>query len=236
MGEDMREILTQLNAVPGVVGSFVCGGGGELMVHAFPPLFDESIVRQASAAVADRNSGVRAAAGSFDLLDFRYNDGRIVVKPLSEAFLLLLCTKAINLQVLNISLNVAKGKLDALIAAAGQVFAGPAPVQASAAKAVDGVLTLPACHIADSTVGSSFEQLGMGALTQTTAQQISNFYKTGAVKKLKLTSTVSGISAIFPFMVVNENDAAYDGKIILCRAIEKKLKVGPGDLLTVEIP
>ena len=233
----MREVLTQLNAVPGVVGSLVCGSGGELMVHAFPPLFDESIVRQASAAVADRNSGVRTAVGSFDLLDFRYNDGRIVVKPLSEAFLLLLCTRAINLQVLNISLNVAKGKLDALIAAAtDQVFARPAVAQAPVAEAAGGILALPACHIADSTVGSSFEQLGMGALNQVTAQQVGNFYKTGAVKKLKLTSSANGISAIFPFMVVNENDAAYDGKIILCRAIEKKLKVGPGDLLMVEIP
>lgn len=232
----MREVLTQLNAVPGVVGSFVCGSGGELMVHAFPPLFDESIVRQASAAVADRNSGVRTAAGSFDLLDFRYNDGRIIIKPLSEAFLLLLCTKAINLQVLTISLNVAKGKLDSLIAAAGQVFAGAAAAQPPSATATAGVLSLPACHIDDSTVGSSFEQLGMGALNQTTAQQISVFYKTGVVKKLKLTSSANGTSAVFPFMVINENDAAYDGKIILCKAIEKKLKVGPGDLLTVEIP
>lgn len=228
----MEEVLQQLNAVPGVIGSFVCDGAGELLAHAFPPLFDVSIIRRAAGQVVAQRGGLCGAAGSAELVDLRYADGRILVKPLREAFLLLLCTKSLNLQVLTISLNVAKGKLEALLpSAAAAAPASAAPV------AEEGGLVLPVCHLEDSTIGSSFEQFGMVALTQTTAQQIGNhFAVTGPVKKLKLVHQASGVAGVFPVMVVNENDTAYDGKIILCKAIEKKLKTGPGDLVTVSLP
>ncbi|WP_298266448.1 roadblock/LC7 domain-containing protein [Geobacter sp.] len=226
----MDDVLQQINTVPGVIGSLVCGAAGEVVAHAFPPLFDLSILQGVAGVVADPGSGVRNSAGAFDLVDLRYQDGRIVVKPLEESFLLLLGTKAINLQVLTISLNVAKGKLEALGRNRGDVVA------AAAAAGLPGVLTLPACHIQNSAIGSSFEQFGMAAITPATAQQIGAFYKTGTVKKLKLTSPSSGLSGVFAVMVVNESDDAYDGKIILCKTIERKLKVSADDLLSVELP
>ncbi|BDV44156.1 hypothetical protein GURASL_30790 [Geotalea uraniireducens] len=229
----MEEVLQHLNAVQGVIGSFVCDDSGELLAYSFPPLFDVSIIRRAAAQVVAQQGGLRTAAGTAELADLRYADGRILVKPLQEAFLLLLCTKSVNLQVLNISLNVAKGKIEALLPSTQPAAAA---VPASGGTVPSGGLSLPACHLEDSTIGSSFEQFGMAALTQTTAHQISNHFASGPLKKLKLTHQTTGVSGVFPVMVVNENDASYDGKIILCKAIEKKLKTGSGDLLTVEIP
>ncbi|AJE04924.1 hypothetical protein GPICK_12810 [Geobacter pickeringii] len=228
----MDDVLQQINTVPGVIGSLVCGAAGEVVAHAFPPLFDLSILQGVAATVADPGTGVRSSAGAFDLVDLRYQDGRIVVKPLREAFLLLLCAKAINLQVLAISLNVAKGKLESLIGE-GRT---EAPLAAPAAAAILDVLTLPACHIQNSAIGGSFEQFGMAAITPATSRQISAFYRTGTTKKLRLTNPDSGLSGIFAVMVVNENDASSDGKIILCKSIEKKLRISDGASLTVELP
>lgn len=227
----MVEVLQQINTVPGVVGSLVCGDDGEVLAQAFPPLFDVSIIRDVSSAVADPGAGIRSAAGAFDLVDLRYSDGRIVVKPLADAYLLLLCTKAVNLQVLTISLNVAKGKLESQLQS--RASEGIAPAVAAGG---DAVLALPACHIDDATIGGSFEQFGMAAVTQTTARQISGFYQSGPVKKLRLTNRTGGASGVFGVMVVNENDASYDGNIILCKAIERKLQTAPGDILSVELP
>lgn len=225
----MDAILQKINGVPGVIGSLVCGGDGGVVAHAFPPLFDAAIIEGVSATVVDSAAGVRSAIDSADLLDFRYGDGRIVIKPLRYAFLLLLCTKGVNLGVLTISLNVAKGRLESLMATAQGV-------QPTAAAVTPDLLELAVCHITDGTKGISFEQFGMAALTPATARKISSFYRGGAFKRLKLTNRTNGTTGVFPVMIVNESDSSYDGKIILCTSIEKKLEAVPGDRLLVEIP
>lgn len=224
----MDAILQKLNAVPGVVGSLVCGHGGVPVACAFPPLFDTAIIEGVCSAVADPAEGAMNAAGSAELVDFRYGDGRIVVKPLHDAFVLLLCTKKVNLGELTISLNVAKAKLESCMAA-------PQASQSKGGGGVSHLLELPVCHLADRTKGSSFEQFGMAALTPATVTQIASFYKSEPFKKLKLTNRVNGVAGVFPVMVVNESDSFYDGKIILCSAIEKKLETVQGDGLLVEI-
>lgn len=225
----MDSILQQLNSVPGVIGSLVCGSDGSVVAQAFPPLFDVAIIEGISAAVADPAASFRSAAGTAEFFDFRYADGRVVIKPLQNAYLLLLCTKGINLPALAISLNVAKGKLESLMAGSPDASAG-------ADAGTPGVLSLTVCHLADEAKVNSFEQFGMVALTPATARQISSVFKEEAFKKLKLSNRSTGVSGVFPVMIVNESDASYDGKIILCISIEKKLGAAPGDSLIVEIP
>lgn len=224
----MDAILQKLNAVPGVIGSLVCSRGGVAVAWAFPPLFDISLLEGVSAAVADPASGVMGAAGPADLIDFRYGDGRVIVKPLQDAFVLLLCTRKTNLEVLTISLNVAKAQLEPLLAV-------PREIPPTAAAAVPNLMELAVCHLADAAKGSSFEQFGMAALTPATSRQISAFYGGGSFKRLKLTNRANGFSGVFPVMIVNDNDSSSDGKIILCRSIEKRLGAAEGDGLLVEI-
>src|SRR5512138_454228 len=108
----MQAILQNINTIPGMMGGLVCDRDGRIVAHNFPPIFDATMLAQATVPLADSSLGLQSTDGSVELLDLRYNEGRIVVRPMSDAFLLLLCDKSINLQLLIISLNIAVKKLE----------------------------------------------------------------------------------------------------------------------------
>jgi hypothetical protein len=233
----MRQLLEQINTLPGVVGSFVRSEAGEVLAHAFPPLFDVAIFQEAANALADIVSGPSGSVGP-DLIDIRFAESRILVRQLPAAHLLLLCSKDVNLQVLNISLNVALKKLEKLIGEAA-VVAEPAPVADVAANAAvtsdaDG-LFLEVGSLVPAEANKGFEQLGMVAINQATAHRISNHFGVGTVKKANLLNPTSGKEGLFPLMIVNDDDNKYDGKLILGKSIEKKLAAGSGDRLQVKL-
>jgi len=111
----MEEVLKQINTVSGTIGSMVCDEQGQLLAHVFPPLFDKSMLSSAVAALSENLSGLDDMTGGVKLTDFRYQNGRIIVKPIDGGCLVLLCETTINLQLLTISLNVAIKKLEKLL-------------------------------------------------------------------------------------------------------------------------
>jgi len=111
----MEEVLKQINTVTGTIGSMVCDDQGHLLAHVFPPLFDTSMLRDAVNALSENFSGLAEMTGGVKMTDFRYQNGRIVVKPVDGGCLVLLCESTINLQLLTISLNVAIKKLEKLL-------------------------------------------------------------------------------------------------------------------------
>jgi predicted regulator of Ras-like GTPase activity (Roadblock/LC7/MglB family) len=113
----MQSVLSQLNAVPGVVGSMVCDVEGGLVANSFPPLFDEAALASAARVLVDGAAGLATATGKVGMVDLRYADARIVVRPMAGAHLVLLCAAQTNLQLLNISASVALPKLEKLVAA-----------------------------------------------------------------------------------------------------------------------
>jgi len=127
-------VLNQLNSVPGVVGSLVCDSEGRVLAEAFPSLFDATMLKDAAAALGD-TAGLESMTGAIGMLDFRYADARVVVRPLEQAMLLVLCAKTINLQLLIISASVATKKLAKQIEAGGGATV-PAPEPAEPAAAV----------------------------------------------------------------------------------------------------
>ncbi len=112
----MRTLLNQLNAVPGVVGSVLCGADGALLADAFPPVFEGSTLADVSRTVAESAVGLETVTGPMRLLDLRYGSARIVVRPVAGAHLLFLCSQALNLQTLVISSSVVAAKLEKLVA------------------------------------------------------------------------------------------------------------------------
>lgn len=132
----MQTVLTQLNGVPGVVGTLLCDDEGRLLAQTFPPLFEGVLLQQAATAVADGAIGLETTSGAVGLLDFRYGEARLVVKPLERARLLVLCAKNINLQLLLISASVAAKRLAPLVQQAART-ATPAPPAAAPAPAPD---------------------------------------------------------------------------------------------------
>jgi predicted regulator of Ras-like GTPase activity (Roadblock/LC7/MglB family) len=125
----MRTVLTQLNGVPGVVGTLLCDLEGRLLAQTFPPLFEPVLLQQAATTLADGAIGLETTSGAVGLLDFRYGEARLVVKPMEQARLLVLCAKDINLQLLLISTSVAVKRLAPLVQ---EAMARPAPAAAPA--------------------------------------------------------------------------------------------------------
>jgi len=120
----MRDTLQNINKVEGVIGSLVSTLDGEKTVHAFPPLFDGEHIRKIATTIADT---IRQfpAADALELLEMRYQEGKIVTRILRGGFLTILCTSDINMSLLTISLNVAKPKLEILLAESATISVNP---------------------------------------------------------------------------------------------------------------
>ncbi len=110
----MEEVLKQVNGVAGFVGGLVCDNQGNLMAHDFPPIFDVSMIQAVVASLSDNIAGLEEMTGGVTMIDFRYENGRVLVRPVKGGCLVLLCERTINLQLLAISLYVAIKKLEKL--------------------------------------------------------------------------------------------------------------------------
>jgi predicted regulator of Ras-like GTPase activity (Roadblock/LC7/MglB family) len=230
----MQEILQHINSVEGVIGSAVFSDKGEVFAHAFPSLIDAAALKKAAALTLECTHGLQIEQ-TLDMLDLRYAEGRILVKSFPGAMLCLLCAKNINLQVLFITLNLAVKRLESLL---------PKPGEPAVSGQHDGIpvlrgdasggLKLSISHLANREASSSFDSLGMVAISQHTYKYISEFYK-APFKKLKLVNEATGMSGTFPVMVMNDMDQQYDGTIIVGPGIGKKLKVLERDKIEVTL-
>ena len=236
----MQKVLEQLNTVPEVIGSMVCTESGELLAHIFPAIFDNTIVQKACTAISGGSLWSGPLQGSSGLLDLRYADGRIIGRTLRGGVLFVLCTKAMNLQLLNISLNVAKNRLEDLMPVAVAPPEPPPVAHKTVAKAAPPAgmneKTLLVDELDASTeAGRGFQELGMAAVSANTAQRLCGLFQVSVIKKLKLVKSANGNAGTFGIMVFNDDTGHYDGKIVLSRQIEKKLQAGKGDVILVDI-
>lgn len=237
----MQKVLEQLNTVPEVVGSMVCTETGALKAQIFPAIFDATFLQKAANAISGGALWAGPLTGNTGLIDLRYSDGRIIGRTLRGGVLFVLCTKAVNLQLLNISLNVAKNRLEDLLPAIVEPPAPAAPVAqvaptavTAAAHASDKILVVDELD-ATSEAGRGFQELGMAAVSANTAQKLCGLFQVASIKKLKLTKSANGNAGSFGIMIFNDDSSRYDGKIVLSRQIEKKLQAVKGDSLLVEL-
>ncbi len=110
----MRTVLSQLNAVPGVIGSLVCEGDGRVAAEVFPPIFGDEVLSTIAGALGDGAEGLDFAAGGIEAIDFRFGESRLLVKPWPGSLLVVLCGKTTNPQYLSLALSVAASKLQKL--------------------------------------------------------------------------------------------------------------------------
>lgn len=227
----MKDILQQINSIEGVIGSALCSHEGGVLAQVFPPLIDTETIKKATLLTQECFRGLQISQ-TLDTLDLRYSDGRIIIKAFPEAMLFLLCSNSINLQVLSITLNLAAKKLKAKLLSEPHPIPLSSTVETSGSSA--GILQMKISHLADKQANTSFDSLGMIAVSQATSQYISDFYKT-PFKKLILTNTAAGTVGTFPVMVMKDMDMRYNGTIVAGPGIEKKLKVSEGDKVEVKI-
>jgi len=108
----MKEILRQINSVTGIIGSMACNDQGNLLALAFPPIFDEEMLTTIATSTCENLAGLEEITGGVKMTDFRYQNGRVVVKPFGYGFLFIVCESTINMQLLTITLNVAMKKIE----------------------------------------------------------------------------------------------------------------------------
>jgi predicted regulator of Ras-like GTPase activity (Roadblock/LC7/MglB family) len=223
----MQDILRHINSVEGVIGSAVFNEKGAVLSHSFPPLIDAPVLERVAELTLECVHGLQIAQ-TLEVLDLRYAEGRIIIKTFPGAMLCLLCTKNINLQVLFITLNLAVKKLEALLPKDEK------PGDLPEDNTDSSVLKLKISNLTNREASSSFDSLGMIAVSQPTSSYISEFYKS-PFKKLILTNTTAGTNGTFPVMVMKDIDQQFDGTIIVGPGIEKKLKVSAGDKVEIRL-
>ena len=126
----MEEFLRQIKTVPGTLGCMVYDDQGHLVSHVFPSIFDQKMLGAAVATVSENLPGLKDYTGGVRMIDFRFQNGRIVVKPVDGGCLVILCEGTVNLQSLIISLNLAVKQVEKSLKTAGPV-SQPASVAAT---------------------------------------------------------------------------------------------------------
>lgn len=137
----MQSVLQSLHTVPGIIGGLLSDDDGGVLAHSFPSIFELSSLQAISSGLNYNIMGLQDATGGVKLLDLRFEHGRIIVKPLPNHFLLMLCEPNLNLQLLSITMNVAIKKIEKLVTqspkplplAAASTSSAPKPTQAQAA-------------------------------------------------------------------------------------------------------
>jgi len=240
----MLEVLQQINTVPGVMGSLILNDEGCLSWRLFPPLFDASMLEEAASAVADGMIALEGPTGGADLIYFRFRDARVVVKTMPSSYLFLLCGKEVSLQLLSMSLNVAAKRIERLVSSRKDQpdhMVQPSAIQPNATHAA----TLPVVgrglglqvQLMKSTSFTYWDNmLESLAINRFTSVQLSDHFKTGSFKKLKLTNLSTKTSKKFPVRIVkDDSEHMFDGKAVISLAAMESLGMKQGDSVMVEI-
>jgi predicted hydrocarbon binding protein/predicted regulator of Ras-like GTPase activity (Roadblock/LC7/MglB family) len=122
----MEDILRDIGAVVGVTGCLVCDTEGQVLASTLPAIFDDGILTTVSRTVSQTTAGlVTARRRKVQEIDLLYSDGRIVVKPLRDGCLCVLCSRNMNVPLLNLTANVAARKLTELMKEDGHEVPAP---------------------------------------------------------------------------------------------------------------
>jgi predicted regulator of Ras-like GTPase activity (Roadblock/LC7/MglB family) len=111
----MKSLLAQLNSIPGVVGSMVYDKAGRVVCHSFPQVYEAELLQQAATLLTDSSVGLGMITGTLETYDLRFDNARLFVRPIAGGFLLLLCAKAVNFQMIMIASSVAVHKIEKII-------------------------------------------------------------------------------------------------------------------------
>jgi predicted regulator of Ras-like GTPase activity (Roadblock/LC7/MglB family) len=111
----LKSILQQINLLPEVIGSMLVDSIGENIAHEMPPLFDSDTLVEICSLISENTEVLKIVTDEVVMLDFRYQSGRVVIRSINGGYLLLLCSAAVNMPFLNISINVAAKRLEKLL-------------------------------------------------------------------------------------------------------------------------
>ncbi len=159
----MENNLAGINALLGVIGSFVCDTDGKVIARSMPDSYGDDQLSVTSRVVAQTLQALEASGQRVTDMDLHFDGCRLILKCLRGGTLAILCARNINLPLLNMTASVAAKKIasqlkpKAAVAreAEAPAAAGAAPAAPTAPAAREELLAPPlfqelyqeACHI-----------------------------------------------------------------------------------------
>jgi hypothetical protein len=136
----MENQLKEINAVFGVIGSFVCLSDGSV-AEAMPESVGAAQLELAARVVSQTFQALEASGQRVSEADLLYDKSRLILRNFRGGVLAILCSRAINIPLLNFTANLAVKKLTTELKPARSSTAGanskpaassapPAPPQA----------------------------------------------------------------------------------------------------------
>lgn len=107
----MENHLKEINAMLGVVGSFVCLSDSSVAAKAMPDRFDEATVETAAQVAAQTLNALETSGLRVAEVDLVYSQGRLLLKNLRGGILAIVCARNINIPLLNLTANVVAKKI-----------------------------------------------------------------------------------------------------------------------------
>lgn len=247
----MEVVLKHISMIPGVTGCFMCNKDGIPLAKAFPPTFDPAVLKRSAEILLPKIAdGLQKQTDGSKLVDLRLDVGRIIVKQISNGFLALLCTDTVDLQVLTISLNIARNRINNLMLSRQS----QPPIQDSEPRAFiraeqptltpmsdhrlrkDGkgvILTIDSMNVSSKIRWNQMEEVI--AISKKLTLEIQSMFNVGPFKKMKLANKSAGCSKTFSVITFErDNDQLFDDKIVLTLASTESMKTKPGDEITAE--
>ncbi len=107
----METILKELNAVLGVIGSFVILENGTLGACVMPERWDAAAIALAARVASQTFQALELSGQRIADADLVYSNGRLQLKNLPGGILVILCARNINIPLLNLTANGVVKKL-----------------------------------------------------------------------------------------------------------------------------
>lgn len=108
----MESLLSDVNAVVGVTGSFIADRKGKILARALPPTYDGASLELVARTMMQTFTGLETArrrkVGDIDVV---FKDGRLLMKPFGDGCVGILTAPRINVALLNLTANVAVRKI-----------------------------------------------------------------------------------------------------------------------------
>lgn len=114
----MKGILRDINAMVGVKGSFVADGKGEVLALVGEENFLEDPLSMVSQEIIQTVRSFRFAGQDPEEFDLSFQKGRVVAKLVGPGILVILCSKDINIPLLNLTADVAARRIERLLESA----------------------------------------------------------------------------------------------------------------------
>lgn len=108
----MLDILNDVSAAVGVTGCFLCDHDGRVLASTLPASFDSGVLSTVGKTISQTSAALLTARRrKVQEIDLVFSSGRMIVRPLRGGCLCLLCTRSINVPLLNMTTSFAARRL-----------------------------------------------------------------------------------------------------------------------------